>query len=56
MSSVSNEKKVSSTPGLTLIPDAETKAGVGYWDDKNVILREKNRKKKIERNKNKNKN
>ena len=54
MSSVSNEKKVSSTPGLTLIPDAETKAGVGYWDDKNVILREKNRKKKIERNKNKN--
>ena len=54
MSSVSNKNKVSSTPGLTLIPDAKTKGGVGYWDDKNVILREKNRKKKIERNKNKN--
>ncbi len=32
-------KKVSSTPGLTLVPDAETKAGVGYWDEKNVRLR-----------------
>ena len=32
-------EKVSSTPGLTLVPDAETKAGVGYWDEKNVRLR-----------------
>lgn len=35
----SPRKKVSSTPGLTLVPDAETKAGVGYWDEKNVRLR-----------------
>ena len=50
MNSPVNKKKVSSTPGLTLVPDAETKAGVGYWDEKNVRLRkEKKRKREKEK-------
>jgi len=36
---IKERKKVSSMPGLTLVPEAETKAGVGYWDEKNVRLR-----------------
>ena len=36
---IKEREKVSSMPGLTLVPEAETKAGVGYWDEKNVRLR-----------------
>ena len=43
-------KKVSSTPGLTLVPDAETKAGVGYWDEKNVKLRKLKQERKTKKN------
>ena len=43
-------KKVSSTPGLTLVPDAETKAGVGYWDEKNIKPRKLKQERKTKKN------